>query len=274
MASGFAPLTDSEVQSDWGRELLIGSTLAQEQDFYQAILALKRARILQKHHTGPRTPIPRQDQVAYDMCLAYMLSSKYDVITHAFETGKLDAITPESPVFTSALIILYDAYLHQKNPAKAQEIYDVIENQSKPKAAQLKAYKNIFTLDKEGLLSDPKTEVLYTSYSARKKHPMTAGALNAVLPGSGYVYVGQIQSGVTSLMLNALFIAATYQFATHHQVAPAIISFGFEMGWYVGGIHGAYLAAEEYNNTLYSAHANEYLRKEKLFPIFQIEYGF
>ena len=56
-------------------------------------------------------------------------------------------------------------------------------------------------------------------YEYEKKSIRKAEVFNAILPGAGYFYAGQIESGITSFLINALFIAATYEFFHKGQTA-------------------------------------------------------
>ena len=113
---------------------------------------------------------------------------------------------------------------------------------------------------------------LATTYGLSRKDPTTARILNSVLPGSGYLYVRQYQTAATAFALNALFIAATWQLFAAHQQAAAIISGSFEGGWYLGGIVGAGLAADLYNQRLREQLGKPYLERHSLFPLQQVRY--
>jgi tetratricopeptide (TPR) repeat protein len=80
-----------------------------------------------------------------------------------------------------------------------------------------------------------------------KKSPTLAGAMSAVLPGSGLLYTGRPGEAATSFLLNAIFIAgAVVAFENDSPVLGGILIF-FELGWYVGGIRSAADAAREEN---------------------------
>jgi tetratricopeptide (TPR) repeat protein len=81
----------------------------------------------------------------------------------------------------------------------------------------------------------------------RAKSPKVAGALSAILPGSGHLYAGQPGQATSSFLLNALFIAgAVLAFENDSPVLGGILIF-FELGWYQGGIRSAAEAAREEN---------------------------
>jgi TolA-binding protein len=80
-----------------------------------------------------------------------------------------------------------------------------------------------------------------------ERSPATAGALSAVLPGSGHLYAGRPAQAASSFLLNALFVTgAVLAFEHDSPVLGGILVF-FEAGWYVGGIRSAAQAAREEN---------------------------
>lgn len=117
------------------------------------------------------------------------------------------------------------------------------------------------------------TEII-SAYHKYKKSPLLAGTLNALLPGSGYLYLGQAQSAFTAFALNGLFIATAGYFIHEKNYPAAIITLSFESGWYFGGILGAKESAKLYNDRLFETHAHHHMRDNKLFPILMLDHGF
>jgi hypothetical protein len=97
-----------------------------------------------------------------------------------------------------------------------------------------------------------------------KRSPSTAGALSAVLPGSGHLYAGRPGQAASSFLLNALFITgAVLAFEHDSPVLGGILVF-FEVGWYVGGIRSAAKAAREENQREESTFRQELKEKYRL----------
>ncbi|MCG6980472.1 MAG: tetratricopeptide repeat protein [Deltaproteobacteria bacterium] len=80
-----------------------------------------------------------------------------------------------------------------------------------------------------------------------QRSPTMAGALSAVLPGSGHLYAGRPAQAASSFLLNALFITGAVLAFEHDSPALGGILVFFEMGWYVGGIRSAVQAVREEN---------------------------
>ena len=273
LPSAFTPLTAEEKRTDWGKELLIASSLGREQDLFRAVTGFKRARIF----LAEETPNPqRQAQIEYGLLLSYWLGNKYESVIELFENGKLQVSAETFPAYDALLVMLYDSYLKANQLAKAEKTLTLMKKKSDALAAKINLYTELSTANIAQLEANrtPEIQNLMSSFTSNKKSPFKAELYNALLPGAGYFYVGQTQSAITSFFINALFIAATYEFLHHGQTAAGIITGGFELGWYIGGIRGAGLAASQYNNTLYNNLARDTMVKQKLFPILMLDYAF
>ncbi len=111
-------------------------------------------------------------------------------------------------------------------------------------------------------------------YHSARKNPYMAGGLNALLPGLGYLYLGQKQSAFTALMLNSLTTAAAYYFYRNDNIPAALLTLSFESGWYFGGIYGAKEEATFYNTRMYEKASHYRMRDHKLYPILMLRHGF
>jgi hypothetical protein len=96
------------------------------------------------------------------------------------------------------------------------------------------------------------------------KSPFLAGALSAVIPGSGYLYSKQYATALTSFLINGLLIWAVRDAILEEQygIASAATVFGF--GWYIGNIEGSVKAAIKQNEYERHKYLNEVLEKEGL----------
>jgi len=119
----------------------------------------------------------------------------------------------------------------------------------------------------------PSASPVLEQYCACAKSVGTASLLSALIPGAGYAYVGQRQAALTAFVLNALFIAATWQFFQHGYIAAGVFTASLELGWYAGNIYGAGEAAHEYNARLWERLANPAL-EQGLYPALMLRWGF
>lgn len=268
LSSAFESLTPQELDEDWGRELLIASSFAKEFDLYRAITGFKRAQILiPKDH-------PRLQQIEYSIIESYYLGQKYQDVISAFEASSLLEIRPDFPALGQLLIILKDSYQKMGLEEKACRILAIIEKGNEDVSYKLKMYDAVASADFCEIQSLGGAEEFLMDYALNAKSVTKARQLNALLPGAGYYYVGQKKSAVTSFLINSLFIAAAYQFFDRGYYAAGVITTSLELGWYLGGINGAGIEANEYNERLYESQAKNFLIKQGMFPILMFETSF
>jgi outer membrane protein assembly factor BamD (BamD/ComL family)/TM2 domain-containing membrane protein YozV len=87
--------------------------------------------------------------------------------------------------------------------------------------------------------------------AAPRKSPLLAGALSAVVPGSGQAYAGNYRDGLAALLVNGLFIAGTAVAIDQENYATAAVVGGVGLPFYLGNIYGAANAANKWNLALH-----------------------
>ena len=80
-----------------------------------------------------------------------------------------------------------------------------------------------------------------------QKSRILAGAMSALIPGSGHIYAGHYGDGITSFFLNGLFIAGTVVAIRQENYAVAGIVGVIGTPFYLGNIYGAANAATKWN---------------------------
>jgi tetratricopeptide (TPR) repeat protein len=270
LPSPFPPLSAEEIQTEWGKELYLGLKFAREFDLYRALTCYKRSLFL--------APQERHFEIEYRLLEAYYLGRKYEDAIESFESGCLGQIDMDSPGAKELLLMLYDSYRQIGNCAKAMQMESLIQSKDPEMADDLREYAAVETADFCTLDAlqeqDPDLSCFLETYSTLALSPKKAQVLNAILPGAGYYYVGQKKTAVTAFIVNALFTYAAYQFFDRGYIAAGLITTSFEMGWYLGGINGAGLAATELNEATYAAHGKEFLIKKRLFPVLMFNFAF
>lgn len=209
------------------------------------------------------------------------LGTNIEEAVDAFETSRLMRIPEDFPALKELLITLYDAYIKVDQLDKACRILNHMDTLDKALADNISLETAITHADLPSIApaaentpaADSINEFLCT-YASQAKSINKARFLNAVLPGAGYYYVGQKKTALTSFIINALFIAASYQLYDRGYIPAAIILTSLETGWYFGGINGAGLAANEYNRCIYEGLGREVLMQNRLFPVLMIQKGF
>jgi tetratricopeptide (TPR) repeat protein len=267
LPSAFPPLTPLELTQDWGKELKIANTFARELDLYRAITSYKRALVF-----IPLTETKRRQQIYFGIFESYYLGQKYTDALNIFETTELTQVTQEFPSFGELLIMLYECYQKTDQFEKAEKILEIIEKGSAQIGCDLRLSTALIDVDLP-VISNLAPN-FFCDYLAETKSVRKAQLLNALLPGAGYYYVGEKRSALTSFMINALFIAAAYSFFDHGNIAAGIITLSLESGWYFGGINGAGLAANEFNERVYETKAKDFMFCKKLFPVLMFNTSF
>jgi len=276
LPSAFPPLSPRERQEEWAKELFMGDMFAKECDFYRAITCYKRALIVL-----PPIEIKRHAQIDYDLMLCYYFGGKYQEVIHLFEASDLSQATPDFPSFNHLLLVVYECYLQIKQQGRAQCLLDIIRKFSPETADDLLLYETLKRGDIDcarSLISQHREreamEKEVAFYDQRAKSSEKARLLNALLPGAGYYYVGQRRSALTSFLINTLFTAAAYQFFHRGYPAAGAITASLEAGWYLGGINGAGIEAQEFNTRLYEGISRKILTDHACFPLLMFETSF
>ncbi len=276
LPSPFPPLSAEESSTSWGKEMLIGFGFAHELDLYQAITAFKRAEFL-----IPENNKARMMEAQYEVLLCYYMGKKWNDVIYSFEHGQLRYANQDFPAFHDLLLILNESYEQLGMENKSEMFWQTINYNYPDEGERLLLSKALVHADLptiEAISASPPDrpyldEFLY-EYDSRKKSVGKAQALNAFLPGAGYLYLGQKQSATTAFFLNGLFIAASTLFFLDGNIAAGIIFTSFEAGWYFGGIYGAGLEAKAYNERLYESMATPMMNRERLFPALMLNYAF
>lgn len=270
--SAFPPLSESELEKDWGKEFLIAQSFAKEMDFYRAISTYKRAEIL----LGKKND-ERKNQITYNIIFCYYLAKKYSDVISTFEASDLLHIDSSFYAFDDLLTLLYECYLKEKEPQKANRILKLIDKSDPKRAQKLSLQTAILNAQISKLQKQtfsPQVRQAIDCYCLNVKSPTTAKYLNAFIPGAGYLYLGQRKSAMTAFLLNGLFIAATVRFFQKGYIAAGLVTLSFETGWYFGGIYGVQEETKLYNERLYERLFGPILTNEKLYPIFTLKHTF
>jgi tetratricopeptide (TPR) repeat protein len=276
LPSPFEKLTREDLQYEWGKELYIGLNFANELDFYRAITSFKRALIML-----PKSKTDRRMQIEYNIVLSYYLGQKYQEALSYYCSSQLDQATPEFLAYRELLILLYDCYQQTGKEEKAESIRELLEEIDAETAEKLELSEAFIEGDlaciselRDSESEDDSIHDFLNNYHAKALSVNKARTLNAVLPGAGYYYVGQKNAAVTSFIINGLFTWAAYAFFKNGYYAAGAITVSLESGWYIGGINGAGLAANEYNTRLYETGAKETMVKNCLFPVLMLQKSF
>jgi hypothetical protein len=107
--------------------------------------------------------------------------------------------------------------------------------------------------------SEKLVECVHKGQYLSQKSPLIAGVSSALIPGSGYIYLGKYQTGLSSLLVNSLLIGTTYELQKKGYRFTSGLSFLLAFGWYVGNIYGSINSSIEQNQETKAALVNESL---------------
>jgi hypothetical protein len=241
---------------------MIGRAFAKQGDFYRAITAFKRALILLPSDTPDRSL-----ELEYDILLSYCLAQRWSDALHYYRSSQLAQAPLSFPAQRDLRLLVQEILLQTGDPDGAARI----DQGLLPGDAQASQMARMLQLRNWEAVDLP---AFQEPFQAARKSPDKAAFLQAIFPGSGYWYVGQTRAGITSFFLNALTTAATVTLACHDQWAAAALVGSLELGWYIGGMNGAALAAHQWNRTLGEQLAYPLLVKERRATLFRLQYNF
>lgn len=255
--------------NDWGREILVGQAFAKEGDWYRALTSFRKARFLMRL-TNSSTP-ELEARLAWSECLLYAFAGKWHEVTTTWEHYRDDIHISDPTMIEQWSILMFAAYTYEGWPEGANTFLAQLPPKSPIRDALLE-WKRLSLLSTDEL-QKAQNNGIESLLASQMKSPQKARVMNACLPGLGYWYVGQKQTACTSFLLNASFLGAGIQLFTIHQPFLALITLSFEVGWYLGGITGAGIEAEEYNQRLKETTLMPYLRQKKGFPLLETKIG-
>lgn len=276
LPSCFSPLSENEKKEDWGKEYFIGQKLAKKFDLYRAVTSFKRAEILIPGYLKERL-----HEIQYFTVLCYYLGEKYAELIEVFEDSDLIHVDASFSAYRDLLLILHESFLKMGKEEKASYVLKLIDESDKKLGQILKVSHAVSGYDRSSLAKinekssvGIETKQFLNSYDLGKKSETKAQVYNALLPGAGYLYLGQKQAAATALLLNALTTYAAYHFYNTGNIAAGVLFTSIETGWYFGGITGAKESAKLYNERLYENGAKPILQKHELYPILNLTHAF
>lgn len=265
----------------WEIETHLGSQLARELNWPQALWCFNRAALLAPDD------VEINRRLAFDQLLCRYFANQPQEAARIFEKSCLVDADKPWVCYPDLLVVLADSYgkladtlsgdwrpkqdlarrlLERADPERAGRLSLRVLVQSK----NVQGLKDLGADDPSAFYLNPLMQI----YHKQSRNSKKAGLLNALLPGAGYWYVGQKQTAVTSLALNALFAAAAWRFFQKGYPAAGLLTLSFEFGWYFGGIQGARLAAQEFNRVKFAPLGDKILREQRANRASLIQHGF
>ena len=258
--TGF-PAISAQILIDSSRQFDFARTCMKSGDFDTAIVEFNR--FIHFFPDDSRTPEAR--------CLigiCHMEARRFEAARKVFFRI---ADTTSAPRFRCrALLLIGESYYRQKIPSEAAYYFrQVIEECRDPEMKNMACYRLGWTRLQEGRWREAsgtfrrvgKGSPFYESAGRLAvqglkgetiplKKPAVAGAMAALVPGMGHVYVSRFRDAMTAFVLNGLFVWAAIESFQHDQEVLGGILCALESGWYTGNIYSAVNCTHKYNRKL------------------------
>jgi len=245
-------------------QLRVADSFLDEGEYYRAVTEYKRFTIL-----FPGSP--KGEYALFRTGMAFYLGDEQGDALRAFEA--LADRYPDSPYQLPARYFAGISLWKSKDHTGAAEAFDLIVRSApgSPFAPRALAARALVELDRDEpaaaaavlrrFIADypdhPENSrirealALLGQYEELpRKSEFLAGFLSAILPGAGYIYAGRYGDGITSFLVNALFIAGTVTAVTNDWYPAAGITGGIGLPFYLGNIYGSANAARKWNRNI------------------------
>jgi outer membrane protein assembly factor BamD (BamD/ComL family) len=243
-------------------QLRVADTFLQQGEYYRAVTEYKRFAIL-----FPDSP--KADYALYCIGIASYLGEEYGDAVRTFE--KLAESSPTGSYHFSARYFAGLSLWKKKDYSGAAAVFEhLAQSPPSPFAPRALAAWSLLELERDdSLVAAELLQRFMTEYPLHpgidqvreacsllvqyenlpQKSEIFAGVLSAILPGAGYVYAGRYGDGLTSFLINGLFIAGTVTAVNNDWLPAAGISGGLGLPFYLGNIYGSANAAKKWNRT-------------------------
>lgn len=241
--------------------LRVADAFMEEREYYRAITEYKRFLIL-----FPDSD--KGDYAIFKIGMANYYGEEYESAIRNFDS--LMEKYPQSGLVPESIYISALGYWKLKKYENAEAALETVEKaySESPYAPRSLIAHALLALDRDRLdVSAQDINKLVTAYpeypavkhaeetinmfeqyrSLPRKSEVLAGALSAVIPGSGYMYAEHYGDGVTALLINALAVTGTISAINSENYAVAAIVGGIGLPFYFGNIYGSANAAKKWN---------------------------
>jgi len=103
-------------------------------------------------------------------------------------------------------------------------------------------------LDEISVISKELISISKEGAATQSKKPVFSAIASALIPGSGYVYTENYQTGVSSFLINLLLLGSSFELHNNGFQFAGSTAMLVSFGWYAGNIYGSFTSAIKYNN--------------------------
>lgn len=229
--------------------------------FYPTITSFKKAALLS-------TTKEEKSKATYSLIFTYFIAKKWDMLKTLYTHGACEDLDKNAPYFKDALLMFYIGLKHEAMPFIVQNLKTHLYQDPELKV-KLELYDAISQVN----FSHSTFNDSYKIYQTHEKSQTLAGFLNLIMPGCGFLYLGQIQTWLTCFLTLSVLLWGFYHALKTKHFAQSILIFSIFSGFYLGSIVGAKLEAITFNQTLYTSIFDPVLKDNKLYPEQNIHYA-
>lgn len=205
-------------------------------------------------------------QTADDSLYAFLQISKSYYLGKDYENA-ISSITEITSILNENNKIIFNRYLalsYLKLGFPKSAIFILENNTDEPKSKLLLGITHLFlnewdsaidifesldnnSADEITLLSSELVSISKNGKAIRKKKPVISAILSAIIPGSGYVYTENYQTGISSFLINLLLLGSSYELHKNGFKFTGSTASLVSFGWYLGNVYGSFTSAIKHN---------------------------
>jgi len=248
---------------DYEKVLSFANQLQKEHEYYRAITEYKR--LINYYPTSDSTNIIRKEIANCYYLAGHQLEAvnEYKII---IDKNKFDKFA----TFKIAVLLHEIGHYYESNDfiinqgrifnESFQDTLYLISGINHVYLQDFENAKNSFkVLSYDGSLNDIKNNYLNLLNSLPKqKNRKLAGFLNLIIPGSGYLYSGRIETSIATLITNSLFGTLFINSVRNNETNAAVFSGLVFSGFYLGSVNGAKQATDKWNLNKQKEYSQEF----------------
>lgn len=253
--------TESSFSSNFDLEYTAAKCFLNDNLFYPSISSFKKAELIS-------ATSEEKSKAIYSLIFTYFLAKKWDQLKTMYTQGVFEHLDKKAPYFRDGILMFYIALKAENMPFVVQNLKNYLYQD-----ASLKTKLELYDAITQANFSNGGFNDFFMFYKKHEKSQTLASFLNLIMPGAGYLYIGQIQTFITCFLALSLLVWGFYHaFKTRH-FAQGFLIFSIFSGFYFGSILGAKLGAITYNQSLYRSIFDPVLKDNNLYPEQNIFYA-
>lgn len=253
--------THSAFSKNFDLEYAAAKAFLNDHLFYPTISSFKKAHLLS-------TNTEEKSSAAYSLIFTYFIAKKWDLLKNLYTQGIIEHLDKEAVYFKDAIIMFYVALKDQNMPFIVQNLKSYLYQDH-----NLKIKLELYDAITQANFAPSEFNQMYQLYKTHEKSQLFAGIMNLLIPGAGYLYLGQLQTALTCFLALSVLIWGLYHALKTKHFAQAVLIFSIFSGFYFGSVMGAKLATITYNQALYTSIFDPILKDNQLYPEQNISYA-